>query len=97
MFSVTISQRAEKNLDEIIHYLESEWSISVRDNFLALLKEKIEFIASNPWMYQASKKRKRIRRCVVGSQNIIYYQIKGNEVEIITVQDARRNPRKLKL
>jgi plasmid stabilization system protein ParE len=96
-FKVTFSSRAENNLDDIVAYLEMEWSTKVKENFLALLKEKIKFISENPGMYQASAKRKSIRRCVVGDQNILYYKIKKDEVEIITIQDGRKNPKWLKL
>jgi hypothetical protein len=34
-----------------------------------------------------------IRRCIVSQHNIMYYKIKKNEVEIITIQDTRRNPK----
>jgi plasmid stabilization system protein ParE len=96
-FKVNFSSRAESNLDDIIDYLEKEWPTQVKENFLELLKEKIKFISENPRMYQVSTKRKSIRRCVVDDQNIIYYKIKKNEVEIITIQDGRMNPKRLKL
>lgn len=92
-FKVTISLRAEANLDEIVAYLGSEWPLKVKLDFINALKEKIKFISENPHMYQASKKRKLIRRCIISQHNIMYYKIKKNEVEIITIQDTRRNPK----
>jgi plasmid stabilization system protein ParE len=92
-FKVTISSRAEANLDVIIAYLESEWPLKVKVNFINALKEKIRFISQNPLMYQASKKRKLIRRCIINQHNVMYYKIKKNEVEIITIQDTRSNPK----
>ena len=38
---VTISERAEQSLDNIARYLETEWSVRVRDKFLEVLKRKI--------------------------------------------------------
>ncbi len=94
---VTISERAEKNLDDIIQYLETEWSVRVRDKFLEVLKTKIEQIGRMPQMYEASSKKKTIRRCVISKQTSLYYKAKKEEIEIITIQDNRGNPRKLKL
>jgi plasmid stabilization system protein ParE len=94
---VTISERAERNLDGIVFYLETEWSVRVRDKYLELLQKKIEMIGKMPYMYQASLKRKSIRRCVVNSQSVLYYRVKREEIEIITIQSTRRNPKKLKL
>ena len=94
---VTISERAEKNLDNIVRYLETEWSVRVRDKFLEVLKTKIEQISKMPQMYETSTKRKTIRRCVVTKQASLYYKARKEAIEIITIQDNRQNPRKLKL
>ena len=94
---VTISERAEQNLDNIVRHLETEWSARVRDKFLEILKAKIEQIAEMPYMYEASSKKKTVRRCVVNKQTSLYYRAKKEEIEIITIQDNRRNPKKLKL
>lgn len=87
---VTISERAEKNLDEILAYLDSEWPPSVKVKFLQLLENKIKHIAERPLMYQASIKRRSIRRCFVGKPVVMYYQVRKNEVEIITIQSTRK-------
>ena len=94
---VTISERAEKNLDELVSYLESNWSIRVRDKFLITLKKKVKQIAERPFIYQVSYKRKTIRRCVVTKQTTLYYKVKGKEIEIITLQDSRQDPGKLRV
>ena len=94
---VIISERAEQNPDNIIKYLETEWSTRIRDKFLELLKTKIEQIESMPQMHEASSKKKQIRRCVINKQTSLYYRTKKEEIEIITIQDNRRNPKKLKM
>ncbi len=94
---VTISERAERNLDGIVLYLETEWSVRIRDKYLELLQKKIEMIAKMPYMYEASSKSKTIRRCVVNKQTSLYYRVKKEEIEIVTIQNTRQNPKKLKL
>jgi plasmid stabilization system protein ParE len=64
---------------------------------LEALKKKIGQITKMPHMYEASSKKKRIRRCVVSKQIALYYRAKKNEIEIVTIQDTRQNPKKLKL
>jgi len=95
-YSVTISERAQRNLDEIVAYLDQEWSIRIRDKYLTLLARKVKFIAENPLMFQISSKRKTIRRCVVNKQTALYYRIRKGEIEIVTIQHTRSNDRKLK-
>lgn len=94
---VIISERAEQNLDSILRYLETEWSIKVRDRFLKVLKAKIDQIAKTPLMYEASSKRKSVRKCVVSRQTSLYYRASKEEIEIITIQGNRQDPKKLKL
>ena len=98
-FQVVTSRRAEKNLADIISYLESKWSARTANKFLHLLNKKVKQIAINPEMYEVSNKKKGIRRCVVTKHTIMYYQIKATEkeIEIATFQDSRRNPKKLKI
>lgn len=95
-YKLIISERAEKNLEQIVFYLDREWSVQVRQRFLMTLSNKMEQISERPLMYQASAKRKSIRRCVVTKQIILYYRIRHQEIEIITIQNARRDPKKLK-
>jgi plasmid stabilization system protein ParE len=64
---------------------------------LEVLKAKIEQIAKTHRMYEASSKRKAIRRCVINKQVSLYYRMGKEEIEVITIQDNRSNPRKLKL
>lgn len=59
-FKVIISERAEKNLKNIISYLEQEWSSRVSKKYLDILEQKVNLIAKNPNLYEASQKRKSI-------------------------------------
>ncbi len=95
--AVTISERASKNLDEILKYLEVKWSLRVRDKFLDILMAKVQLISENPYIYPSSVIKKSIYRCVLTRQTILYYRVKSDEVEIITIQDARKDLRNLKL
>jgi plasmid stabilization system protein ParE len=48
-------------------------------------------------MYEASARKKSIRRCIISKQTALYYRVRRAEIEIVTIQDTRQNPRKLKL
>ena len=96
-FKVSISAQAEKNLDAIVLYLETEWPIRVRKKFLHILGEKIDLLSRSPFLYEASSKKKSVRRCVVTKQVALFYRVLENEIEIISIQDTRQDPNKLKL
>jgi len=94
-YKITLSENAEKNLEEIIEYLMVHWSETVKNKFLDLIEQKVGFISANPFMYPKSKK-KNIRKCLVTKHNAFYYCINKNEIEIITFYDTRKNQKKLK-
>jgi plasmid stabilization system protein ParE len=94
---IIISERAEKNLDAIIHYLSASFSEKVKMDFLAQLSEKVQAISQMPHMYRASKKKKGVRECVINKYTLLYYRVTPTTIEIITIQDTRSNPDALDL
>jgi plasmid stabilization system protein ParE len=94
---VIISERAEKNLDAIVTYLSTTFSERAKIEFLATLAQKMSQISEMPHMYRASKKKKGVRECVVNKYCIGYYRVTPKAIEIITIQDSRKNPDGLQL
>lgn len=94
---VIISNRAEQNLDEIIGYLRENWSEKTKLNFLAQLSEKINQIAKMPYMCRASRKKKGLREAVINKYIILYYRVSSQAIEIVTIQDSRKNSDELDL
>jgi len=94
---VLISERAEKNLDAILSYLSKNVSEISKLAFLAQLSEKINQIAVTPYMYRASRKKDGLREGVINKHIILYYRVTSTAIEIITIQDTRRNPDNLVL
>ncbi len=96
-FRIVISERAEKNLDKIITYLQDEWSEKVKQKFISKLFKTINQIADTPSMYPESKIKKNVRKCVITKHTTLFYRVNKKEIEIITIQDTRQNPAFLKL
>ncbi len=94
---IVISERAEKNLNKIVTYLENEWSERVKQNFILKLSKVINQISQSPLMFPASEIKKGLRKCVITKHTIIFYRVAEHEIEIITIQDSRQNPAFLKL
>ncbi len=48
-------------------------------------------------MFQASRKKKKVRKALITKHNTLYYRIKPSktELELITFWDNRQNPNKL--
>jgi len=83
----TVNEYLENNFD----YLFTKFGIGVCNEFLARFEEVCDFIGDNPTMYPLADSHEHIRRCVVTEQNIIYYSVNHEVVEIITIFDTREH------
>jgi plasmid stabilization system protein ParE len=93
---VIISPQAQKDIKNILSYLEENWTQTVIDNFLLKLKTFYTIVSINPQVFGYYDKRRGIRNYAITRQNVIYYRNKRNVVEIITVFDSRQHPKKLR-
>jgi plasmid stabilization system protein ParE len=91
------SPRATKEYLNLIDYLLSEWGERTEKKFSERLKNILSYILENPEMYPATTKRNNIRRCIISKQTSLYYRIKRDEIELVTLFDTRQNISKKKL
>lgn len=92
---IKLSKRTTKKLDELLEYLENEWSEKVKINFIDKLDRKLKLIKSNPESFQKSDVVKGLHQCVITSQITIYYRYDNDFVYVVTLFDNRQNPDKL--
>jgi len=92
-YKVTISKRAENNIEVLYEYLNDNWPDKVRIDFIKSLKKEVDYLRVNPYINQKSDLKRGIRRSIITKHNILYYRILDEEVEIITIQDSRMNPK----
>ena len=95
-FEITISERAEENLDKVFEYLADNWPPKVSSDFKDKLAKVVDHLRENPYNYQASSIKLGIRRCFITKHNAMYDRVSENEVEIITIHDTRTYPKSLK-
>ncbi len=62
---VSFTDQSVEQLTELLDYLELEWSLKVRDNFLLKFESAVEVISAFPFAYPASESNPDFRRCVV--------------------------------
>ncbi len=91
------SYRAEKDYLQLIDYLIKKWGLASAKKVNAHLMAILDQIALQPEMFQRSLKNKTIRKCVLSKQTSLYYRVKKNKVELITIFDNRQHPRRKKL
>ena len=93
---ISLSKRASIKLDKILRYLQKEWSIKVKNEFISKLDHSINIIAENPDAFPESNIQKGIHKCVVTKQTTLYYRIKSSEIQIIFIFETRQSPKKIK-
>ncbi|MBK6281946.1 MAG: type II toxin-antitoxin system RelE/ParE family toxin [Draconibacterium sp.] len=91
------SSSARADIGNISDYLMNEWGKSVLTKFLLKLDRIIYQIIINPKQYPEINTRLKIRKYVVTKQNILFYKIKGETIEIVRLYDTRQDPNKLEI
>jgi len=90
-YSVTWSDEALKNLDDIFTYLETNFSEREIRRFARKLDKTVVAIVSQPDAFPVLEVKKKIRRCVLSKQTTIYYQVAPrHEITIVTLYDNRK-------
>ncbi|PTB96002.1 type II toxin-antitoxin system RelE/ParE family toxin [Marivirga lumbricoides] len=91
------SPRARQDYLKLLDYLADKWGNKTVNKFNNRLQSILKLISEMPDLYPSSDKRKQVRRCVISKQTSLYYQIKKDKIELITMFDNRQNPTKKKL
>jgi plasmid stabilization system protein ParE len=93
---VVLSKRAKTKLENLFLFLETEWSLSVKNEFIKNLDHALQIIQNNPESFAKTAVLKGVHKCVVTRQNTLYYRFTESSIEIITIFDSRQDPDKLK-
>jgi plasmid stabilization system protein ParE len=95
-YQVSISERAQNNLVKILLYLQTEWSLKIRNRFYDKFLKDVQLVSQNPYLFPIIDFDRDVRRCMITKHNALYFRLVNQEVEIITVHDVRQDPEKLK-
>lgn len=93
---VVISKIAERKIEKLFDYLDENWSLKVKSDFIKKLDKNISLIKSYPESFPRSQKSPDLRKCVVTKQTTIFFRFTDKEIKILTIFDNRQNPNKLK-
>jgi len=88
---------ARKTYFKILDHLAEEWTKREVKNFINEVESLLEQIETNPEMFQASRKKKNVRKGIITKHNTLYYRIKPRkkELELISFWDNRQDPGKM--
>ena len=82
---------------QIIEFLETTWTIKEIQTFILLVEKAFNQIKENPYMFEASGKKKNIRKGFITLHISLYYRIKPKkkEIELLAFWDNRQDNSKL--
>ena len=86
---VNFSKTAEKNLDDVLNFIEAKWSKKSKDLYLVKFQKAVSIISMNPEIFPKSSVKKKYRKCVITKQSTLLYSFGSNEIRIHTVFDTR--------
>lgn len=96
MKKVILSKRASNRLEKLLEYLEQEWSLKVKKDFIKKLDKSFIQIQKYPDSSEQTNFVKGLHKFVVTKQTTIYYLINLKTITIVTIFDNRMNPEKLR-
>lgn len=85
MFKYKLSIETEEDIVRIFEYGLGRYGLAQANKYYDMLFECFEKIASNPYMFPEVVKYQNVQRYCVCGVDTIFYQIKNDEVEIITI------------
>ena len=93
-YKISWSEIALEDYHIIIDYLIAEWSLSIATDFENIVNQKLENLSQRPFTGIRSNKNSSVRSILFTEHNRLYYRITGNNIELLTIIDTRRNPEK---
>ena len=95
MREIVFSKSAAYKLDNLLQYLEKEWSKNVKLTFIHKLDKAIHQIQKYPASFGNSGFRPDLYRYIITKQTTLYYTFNDKKIYIVTLFDNRMNPEKL--
>lgn len=96
MRKIILSKRASNRLEKLFNYLEFEWSLKVKNDFIKKLDNSLNQIQKFPESCQQTSFVKGLHKLIITKQTSLFYRFDAETITIITVFDNRMNPERLK-
>ena len=92
---VRFSKKAIKTLESLFAFLEREWSLKVKNDFIRKLDKSLEQIQKLQDSFPKSEKVKDLRKCLVAKQTAIFFKYSDSSIDIVAIFDNRKDPNSL--
>ena len=93
-YPIIVRKQFTNKVQEVLAYLEKEWSHKVAAEFLIKIDRRIDLLTKQPHIGVLSSKVKDVRGLLISRHNRLYYKITGGKLIILNMYDTRINPNK---
>lgn len=93
---IRFSKSASAKLENLLNYLEKEWSMKVKENFILKLGRSLQQIENHPDSFPASERINGLRKCVVSKHTTIFYKYSDHAINVVALFYNRQDPNSLK-
>ncbi len=90
------TEEALRNLDEILIYLETNWTDRERKAFIIKLSKQVELLHRNPKLFPVSEYNSRLRKAVLSKQTTIFYEFDGFNINLIYLFNSKKDIKRIK-
>jgi plasmid stabilization system protein ParE len=96
MRKIIFSKRSKTQLEDLLDYLEYEFSFLTKSKFVDNFDRVVYIIQNDPETFVISELNKNFRKCVISKQTTLYYKFNSKEIRLLSLFDTRQNPNKIK-
>lgn len=89
--SINWTEEAKLTYENILIYLQGEWSAKEIKDFIDRTEKLLLVIAQQPYAFKASR-YKQMRKAVMGKHNSLFYLVTNQQIYLVTFWDNRLNP-----
>jgi len=85
MYDYFLTREAKEDLWRIYEFGVYKFGEKQADNYLMLMHDCFDKIASNPFMFPRVSRYKKVDYFCVCGVDTVYYNVKGKAIEIVTI------------
>lgn len=93
-YKVSWSDIALEDYEHIVDYLVSNWPLSVAIDFEKMVNGKLTNLSKHPFTGIRSDRNPSIRSILITKHNRLFYRVKVNNIELLSIIDTRIDPYK---
>lgn len=94
-YSFYWTPQAEETFAANLDYLYKSWPTVVMIDFLDRVEEVLQKLRENPHLYAIHRELGGIRKCIINERIILFYEIDGDAIHLLTFWNTHQDSQNL--